>query len=177
VRALVLDTETTGLIQNHTVRRALWPEIIEFASVALDWESGEESDHYSTLIKPSKKLDPKIVEITHLTDDALADQQPFSALAGEIRRRIESADLIIAHNASYDTEMLSMEFERIDQKVAWPRSLCTVEQSINLKGHRLTLSELHEHLFGLEHQDAHRAATDVKALVRIVKELIRKEML
>jgi len=46
-----------------------------------------------------------------------------------------------------------------------------------LKGYRLKLAQLYEHLFGETFPDAHRARNDVQALRRICVELCRKEML
>jgi hypothetical protein len=42
---------------------------------------------------------------------------------------------------------------------------------------RLTLSNLHEHLFGEKFKDAHRARSDVMALVRVARELRRRGLI
>jgi DNA polymerase III alpha subunit (gram-positive type) len=177
MKALVFDCETTGLILNHTVRRELWPEVIEFASCLIDWDTGEKLETFSTLIKPAKAVSAEITKITKIDNAMLADQSPFADLASEIKSRIEQADLAIAHNASFDVEMIDMEYDRLGQKLVWPRILCTVEQTVSLKGFRMNLGLIHEHLFGLEHEDAHRADTDVRALTRCVVEMRRREWL
>lgn len=177
MRALVFDTETTGLIENRTVRKAMWPEIIEFAGIMIDWDTLEILDSYETLIKPSKRLDPKIVEITRITDEMLEGRPHFAEVADEIRSGIETCDLAIAHNCSFDVEMVDMEFERLGRKIRWPRTICTVEQTIAIKGARMKLGDLHEYLFGMRHEDAHRSMPDVRALVRVVQELKRRDLL
>lgn len=177
MKALIIDCETTGLILNRTVRQELWPEVIEFASCLIDWNTLEVFNGFSTLIKPSKRVSEEIIKITKITNTMLEDKRPFAEWATLIKSNIEQSDLVIAHNASFDVEMIDMEFERLGIKIEWPRILCTVEQTISLKGFRMSLGLIHEHLFGMEHEDAHRAEIDVKALTRVVGELRRLELL
>jgi hypothetical protein len=59
------------------------------------------------------------------------------------------------------------------QKIKWPDKICTVEQTVHLKGYRVSLSVLHETLFGMPFTGAHRAKVDVSALLFICKELYR----
>ena len=174
---LVFDTETTGLVANHTVRMAKQPEIIEFAAVMINPGSGEVVEEFETLIRPKYPLEERIIKITGLTDDALRAAPWFSQMANKIQTMIEDSNAIVAHNASFDCEMLDLEFERLKQTVEWPLKICTVEQTVHIKGHRMTLGMLHAHLFGLQHVDAHRAMADVKALARCVVEMMRKEMI
>ena len=56
----------------------------------------------------------------------------------------------------------------------WPRLCCTVENTEWLHGHRLSLSALHEELFGEPFSGAHRARTDVAALTRCYLELVKR---
>ncbi len=71
--------------------------------------------------------------------------------------------------------MIDIEFERLKAtKVAWPRVICTIEQTMHYIGRRMTLSVLHEHLFGEKFQGAHTAFGDVSALVRICVELHKR---
>jgi DNA polymerase III epsilon subunit-like protein len=101
----------------------------------------------------------------------------FKDVAVQIRDFLQDAPLIIAHNASFDKEVLDIELERARVPIKWPPVLCTVEETIFLKGMRLTLSNLHEHLFGEKFKDAHRARSDVMALVRVARELRRRGLL
>jgi len=52
-----------------------------------------------------------------------------------------------------------------------------VEQTQHLKGHRLSLGDLHDLLLGERFSGAHRARADVMALARCVSEMIRRDML
>lgn len=172
--ALALDTETTALMKNRAMRLDKQPEIFEFYSALFNMNTGEIVDEYSTMIRTTKTLPDEVVKITGVMDKDLTGAPPFSAVAAEIKRRIEVAPLIIAHNASYDQEVIDIEFERLGQKVEWGPLLCTVECTVHLYGFRLSLSALHEHLFGAPFAGAHRASEDTKALIRCVVELRKR---
>jgi DNA polymerase III epsilon subunit-like protein len=172
--ALILDTETSGLIANHAVKLEKQPEVIEYFSVLTNLASGERIHELETLIKPKTPVEPLITEITGIDNLALADAEPFAAMADAIRHNIESSPVVIAHNMSFDAEMLNLEFERLGEQLNWPRQICTVEVTLHLKGHRLKLMQLHELLFGEGFKSAHRARTDVEALERICIELFKR---
>lgn len=177
MRALVLDTETTALIDNHTLPLDKLPEVIEFVGILVDLKTAKVLDLQETLVKPKKKVSAEVTAITTITNEMLAKAPTFAHVADSIAATIESAPLIIAHNASYDKEVLDIEFERMGRKIKWPRVICTVEQTIHLKGFRLGLSALHELLFGEKFEGAHRARVDVEALVRCCVELVRRDIL
>jgi DNA polymerase-3 subunit epsilon len=176
--ALVLDTETTGLVSNHTIKLDRQPELIEFYGCLVDLDTGEILKEIDTLVKPKVlTLPDKIKQITGITEAMLGNAPAFSSIAGDIKELIESSPVVVAHNASFDQEMMDIEFERIGQTVDWPPLVCTVEQSVHLKGYRLNLGDLHEHFFGERFKDAHRAKHDVAALVRCCCEMHKFEML
>lgn len=178
MKAVIFDTETTGLIDNHLLKLDKQPEVIEFYACTVDLETGELSWQVDLLIKPKRAIDDEITKITGITQDMVKDAPPFAECAPVIRQILESERYVIAHNLSYDIEIIDMEFERVGaQKVAWPRLLCTVEQTIHLKGFRLGLSQLHEHLFGEAFAGSHRAKVDVQALVRCCVELYKRDLL
>lgn len=177
--ALIIDTETTGLPQNSSIKLDKQPEVIEYFSAFTNLATGERISELNHLIKPSciQALPAKIIEITGLTDALLADEKPFSSVADSIRDNIEGAITVIAHNASFDKELLDIEFERLGHKLKWPRTICTVEATLHLKGFRLNLAKLYRLLFDEDFKDAHRAAPDVLALERICVELFKRGLL
>lgn len=178
MRALIFDTETSGLIENRTLRLDKQPEIIEFYGADVDLVNGKILDELDVLIKPARPIDDEITRITGLTAADLEGKPPFAQVSQSIRELIERAPLVIAHNLSFDQEMVDIEFERLGQTpIAWPRCLCTVEQTIHIKGFRMNLSGLHEYLFGEPFAGAHRAKVDVAALIRCCVELYGRELL
>jgi len=174
MRALIFDTETTGLISNRTVRLDRQPHIIEFYGCIADLKTGEIERELDILIKPPVEISAEITKITTITNDLVRDSLPFSAHAADIKSLIESAPLVIAHNMAFDREMVEIEMERAGLTVAWPQILCTVEQTLHMRGFRLTLSALHERLLGAPFSGAHRAKVDVAALLRCCVKLHEK---
>jgi DNA polymerase-3 subunit alpha len=184
--AVVFDTETTGLIQNHSIKIDQQPEVIEFYGAEVDLaDDGKILNEIDLLIKPKRPLSDTpdfgskktITQITGITNEMLADCKPFGKVANEIEFLLTTAKYVIAHNVSFDQEMIDMEFERLHRMMIWPRTICTVESTIHLKGGRLSLTKLHEHLFGMAFTDAHRAKHDVQALIRCCVELYKRGLL
>jgi hypothetical protein len=73
--------------------------------------------------------------------------------------------------------MVDIEAQRLGIELRWPRLVCTVEQTIALKGYRLSLENLHKELFGEPFEGAHRAKADVAALTRCCRELFKRGMI
>lgn len=171
---LVLDTETTGLLNSHLLRLSRQPEIIELFMATVDPSAGTVSESFNNLIKPKGIVSPEITRITGIKQSDVDPMEPFSHHAELIKQWVESSPAICAHNASFDVEMLTLEFERLGIKIKWPKLICTVEQTVHLLGYRLSLSALHEHLFHEKFPEAHRAKNDVMALARCVMELHKR---
>lgn len=174
LKIFVYDTETSGLVENRTIKLEKLPEIIEFYGAYVDLATGEVEMEIDTLIKPQSPIASEITKITTITNEMLKDAPPFSELADIIADTIGDAGFLLAHNASFDKEMVDIEFERLGRKIKWGRILCSVEATIHLKGYRLSLSALHEELFGEPFAGAHRAKVDVTALIRCARELYRR---
>ena len=196
--AVIFDTETTGLTKNRTVKLEMQPEIIEIYATLYDLKKGKKvkelrpfrkmpkaEAHFGYLIKPTKALLDKplpgdkktITQITGITNKDLENAPPFTEVSGQIFSFLKQAPVVIAHNASFDREMIDIEAERIKHTVEWPKVLCTVEQTIHMKGFRLSLSNLHQELFNEPFAGAHRAKIDVMALVRCCVELAKRKIL
>lgn len=174
MKALIFDTETTDLINSGLLKIDQKPSIIEFYGEIVDLENGIIAAELENLFKPPKPITAEITKITSITNEMVADAPPFASVANEIRKMIEESEAVIAHNVSFDREAIDIEFERIGQKIHWPRLICTVEATICMKGFRLTLTALHQELFGEPFSGAHRARHDVQALKRCALELFRR---
>jgi DNA polymerase III epsilon subunit-like protein len=172
--AVVFDTETTGLISNRSLPLARQPEVIEFYGCLADLATGEIRAEVDRLIRPSFPISERIVEITGITDEMVADAPRFADVADEIFSFLERAPWIIAHNASYDREICEIEAERLGRRIAWPELTCTVEATVFLTGTRLSLTGLHEYLFNEPFKGAHRGREDVGALLRCAVELTKR---
>ena len=182
MKALVFDTETTGLTTNRTVALGMQPHVIEFYGCIADLKKGKILHELNTLIRPpeARLITPEITKITTITWEMVKDEKPMAEVMPSIIALINKAKglPIIAHNLSFDLEVVEVEAQRLNQQITWPaRKLCTVEQTIHLKGFRLSLSALHQYLFNEAFEGAHRAKVDVMALLRCCCELVKRDLL
>src|SRR6185295_10861892 len=101
--------------ENHVLKLERHPEVVEFACVTVkDWE--ERVSEYQNIIRP--RVWPVATEVREkgalrLSDDELEHQPSFSQVAPDIERLLSSADAVVAHNLSFDMEMIDIEFERL----------------------------------------------------------------
>lgn len=174
MRVFVFDTETTGLVRNSLVPLEQQPRVIEFFGHTVDDETGEVLQEIEFFCDPGILLPKEITRITGITPDQLKGEKPFSHYAETVAEYGNAADCILSHNLSFDFQIINCELLRCGQAWRPKRLLCTVEQTEWMKGHRLSLSALHEELFGEAFKGAHRARVDVEALTRCYLELKKR---
>lgn len=173
---LIFDIETTGLVKLGPAPLDLQPFVIEFCGALID-EKFNQIGKLDFIINPGRKISEEITKITGLKNsDVEAGTPTFQALP-KIMAMIGRADQVVAHNIAFDKRVIDFEAERFEQKIKWPRQICTVEATEHLKGYRMNLSALYEHCFAESFSNAHRAANDVKALLRIYKFLRSQGMI
>lgn len=168
MHTFVFDTETTGLLKPEASPLDEQPRIIELYGVKID-EEFNMIDEFEVLLNPGAPLDPIITKITGLTDDDLKDAPTFVDIYDDLADFLLGTEEMVAHNLAFDRDMLKHELMRMDKMLnfPWPKNhICTVEQSINIKGYRLKLEQLHQIAVGQGFESAHRAKNDVFALVR-----------
>lgn len=154
----IVDTETTGL--DH-----LQDEVIEFAGITFAYRTdGKLTDpisSFSALREPSIPLGADIVRITGIDEDMLKGKTIDKAALNNF---IEPADLIVAHNASFDRpfcEQISSVFE----DKPWACSAIEVDWAgLGFDGTKLTYLAAHSGWF----YDAHRALDDCNALAKVL---------
>lgn len=98
---VVLDTETTGLDTGSD-------NIIELGFIAFEYDAGTGLIYrilhaYDGFEDPGQPLEDIVKQITGITDDMLAGQHLDD---DQINVWLEKADLIIAHNAAFDRQIL-----------------------------------------------------------------------
>ena len=108
---LILDTETTGLNFKKD-------QIIELAVLKLVRQGGEMviADQMDEFIRLPEgvRLDPKIVELTHITDEMLAAQglSEGEVLGRFVKMFAGERALVIAYNAHFDLSFLYYSLAR-----------------------------------------------------------------
>jgi DNA polymerase III epsilon subunit-like protein len=175
---IVLDSETTGLIKSKSLPLPQQPHIIEFAAVRLGAQL-EIVEELTFKCNPGIPLDKIITDITGLTDEDLKTEPPFGRYINELTEFFLGERVMVAHNCSFDRDMMYLELARINSvmKFPWPsQHICTVEATTHLEGHRLKMTELYARAMGKPLVQKHRALDDVYALADIVR-WCRKENL
>ena len=171
MRHLIFDTETTGLSKNTIRSDEKQPRVIEFAAILWDDATGDEQEH-DWLFNPGIPIEKTAMRVSHITDDMVKDAPAFAEKAPAIRALLMLADVVVAHNLFFDIHMVSTEFRRAGTvDVKGPKGVCTVEATEHIQGHRLKLAQLHRILFNEDFAGAHRAMTDVRALLRCYSKL------
>lgn len=179
---IVFDTETTGFDKPGNAPLDKQPKIIEFAGIKVDDGTLEEIGRLEFLVDPQQVITEKIIEVTGITNEMLQDPAvlPFPAHFENLAEFFRGERTMAAHNVGFDRRMLEFDLRRIDKltRFPWPiQHICTVEASINIKGHRLKLGVLHEHATGEKFGNAHRAMPDTEALLACVRWLRERDLL
>jgi len=187
---LIFDTETTGLPKKWDAPITdlkNWPRVIQIAWQLHD-EWGELMEQRDFIIRPDDFDIPFDSEKVHGISTALAHKKGIEldeALA-HFNEAIEQCDFIVGQNVSFDINVTGAEFLRreIESELTEKPVLdtCTEKtaQLCQLPGGKggsfklPNLSELHEHLFDEQFQEAHNASADVEATTRCFLELIRR---
>lgn len=175
MKTLIFDTETTDLRLPRIANPDKQPWIIEFYGCLIDENTWQIEQELDLLIDVPVTITSEITKITGITKSDLSGKPRFDAIAYDVKTLIESADRVVAHNCSFDVDMIDGEMVRCGKTVDWPKQVCTVEQTEHLKGYRLKLTDLHEYLFDTGFKGAHRAREDVQALVRCYQELRERD--
>ena len=173
---LFLDTETTGLPSNWKAPYDQWPRMV---SLAFSLVRGDEilgQNEY--IIKPEGYEIPleasKIHGIT--TEEAQAKGNDIQMVLIQLATMVELADLVVFHNSSFDTSIISGEQIRAGWKPEElihnnPKIFCTKEKSTTIlkipsgRGGAWNWPSLAElcKFCGVENKGAHNALNDVIA--------------
>ncbi|HUT97797.1 MAG TPA: 3'-5' exonuclease [bacterium] len=151
---IALDVETTGL-------DAGLHRVVEIALVR--FESGVETDAWSSLVNPGCNIPPDATAIHGISDRDAAGAPTFAALAPVVAGRMAGFPLL-AYNAPFDFGFLQIEMARAGRTIpplaAWldPLPLARARLSYG----RATL-EIACREFGIPLPRAHRAAADARA--------------
>lgn len=174
---LFFDTETTGLPGPIGTDLRRQPNVIEFYGVIYNGTTFDKIYELHFKCNPGMKLPENIKKITGITDDDLEFEPTFDRYAFQLQEFFNKSNTIIGHNVAFDIKMIDIEFARMNLKFDWPKiKICTVNETLHLKGHRMNLSSLYEFLFEEPFPGAHRAKADVEALVKCWQRLKTMEV-
>jgi len=183
---LFFDTETTGLPRNWKAPVTdlnNWPRLVQLAYLYYD-EKGNKIKGGDNIIKPEGFTIPadvsRIHGITH--EKAINEGDLLSDMLQNFQTLINEADILVAHNMSFDEKIVGAELLRVGMKNLIPakRKICTMHSTTNFCGIQgpygfkwPKLSELHYKLFKIGFDEAHNAAVDINATAKCFWELRR----
>lgn len=168
-KMVVFDTETTGLTPPADC-------IIELAALCIPLNNGgeplivDQMDEFICL-EEGRKLAPKIIELTGITDEMLAKEgKPRDEVARRFGDMVRGGPtLLVAHNAQFDGEFTRylLAGQSFPDGLHWLDSM-TVYKDRRSYPHRL---ESAIRAYGLEGkvQNSHRAIDDTMALYEVLK--------
>ncbi|MBW6514679.1 MAG: DEAD/DEAH box helicase family protein [Candidatus Syntrophosphaera sp.] len=151
---VAIDIETTGLDFATS-------EIIELA--AIRFRAGKASESFSTLVRPHKGM-PKFIEfLTHISPEDLNGAPELkTALKGFFE--FVGDDVLVGHNISFDTGFINhhsaLSGSPVLERPAWDTAEISRVYFPYTSDHKLGTLVKH---FGLELENAHRAAADATA--------------
>jgi DNA polymerase III epsilon subunit-like protein len=183
MRFCVFDTETTGLPKGSRApwfKHELWPHIVQMSWLVYDTEEGgivEDKDRVIR-INPEIEITEKSIEKHGITMEISQNSEyTMPGILKEFGNSISKCDVIIAHNITFDDNVIKCEFSRngvynyMDRyegekyctmrnstkickiKKVWPNGNVTLKWP--------TLEELHHHLFRNNPTNLHNSLVDI----------------
>lgn len=117
-----VDVETTGLSGTD--------KIVSLGAVWLATDCLHERvfpvSYLHLIFNPGRKSHPAAARVHGLSDKLLSNQDPFSTYAPAIAAFLNSANVIVAHNASFDLGFIVRELAACGQRIARPHQ-CTMQ--------------------------------------------------
>lgn len=119
---LFVDVETTGFYSSD--------RIVSLGAILMDAHGLRENRllyrWMHAIFDPMKKSHPKAEAIHGYDDWTLRHQEPFEKRAGLVSKLIEVSELIVAHNAEFDTSFIFKELRNANQSWSNRNTYCTM---------------------------------------------------
>jgi DNA polymerase-3 subunit epsilon len=161
----VFDCETTGTDRTRD-------QVVELCvQVGL----GDEARDVKTWrIKPDVPIHPGAQAVHGISIEDLADCPRFAAIADDVTRMFEGADVVVGYNIAFDIDMLQAEYARIG------RPLLELANKQIIDAFKLwqvceprSLQHAHQRFVGNEFASAHSASADVVVTGRVLSGMLR----
>jgi DNA polymerase-3 subunit alpha len=189
---LIFDTETTGLPKNWKAPISdtdNWPRCVQIAWQLHD-SMGQLLEHDAFLVQPEGYNIPYDAEQIHgiSTDLALEQGILLKDVLDKFNTALGKTTFVVGQNVGFDINIMGCEFFRLgienplatlpvlDTCTEVTAQICQIEGGRGGKFKLPTLTELHQHLFGVGFGEAHNATADVEATTRCFLELLRKQV-
>ena len=179
---LFFDTETTGTPKDDNAPASdleNWPRLVQLAWINYDKEQNLLSEH-SIIIKPNGfEIPDDAARIHGITNEIAVKGSDLIEVLDDFLNSLVEADVIVAHNMSFDEKIMSSEFLRnqIEDILPKKQKICTMKSTTNFcklsgpYGYKYPkLIELYKKIFN-EDFNEHNALDDVKATAKCFWEL------
>jgi DNA polymerase-3 subunit epsilon len=169
-----LDLEATGTDPQEA-------RIIQIGALRFDPKDQPPSEGtpllLNRLVDPQEPIPEQVAELTGIDDADVKDADVFAAVADEVRRMIQDADLAAYNGLRYDIPLLEAEFERVGQPFPGPSDRVVVDPYALEKALvSWSLGAVYERYTGREMVGAHSAIVDVKAAKTVLRSQISQHI-
>ena len=188
MKALIFDTETTGMVQfRKPPEDPSQPDLIQLGMLLVETEDWGPRARHSLLVKlaPDVKIEPGAKEAHGISEEDCARYGVDPVVACSLfNQACMQADIIVAHNLSFDTSIMKTALHRIGNKphrFDGRQQVCTKESSTDVLklpgkyGYKWpTLAEAYRHYTGNEIEGAHDALVDTEACLQVFRGLVQE---
>ena len=202
MKVLIFDTETTGLPKTKIISPYtlyLWPHIVQFSYIIFDTETNKIVKIFDKIVKVGEDVEiTKESSLLHGITKDISEEHgiSISLCISEFMLDYIDSDLAVAHNLSFDINVIKIEILReieklgnnkeekyimnnyLENLILSKKNYCTMQTSIDLckivakykNGDEYfkfpKLSELHEKLFKVIPKNLHNSLNDVVVTLR-----------
>ena len=160
----VLDLETTGLSFRTD-------KITEIGIMKV--KNGEVIDEFSCFVNPEKPIPPRVVEVTHITDEMVKDAETIDKVFPKMLEFIGDS-VIVAHNADFDVTFLKYNAKELGYSLEnTTMDTLRLAKFVFPDFKKYKLGIIAEKL-GIVVEVAHRALDDVDTTVKVLKVMFEK---
>ena len=183
MKIIVFDTETTGLPEGRNtsiLETEKWPYIVQISWILYDMDKQIVVSIQDHIIDCGVPIPDDSIRVHGITQKRSERKGiPVVDAMNQFDNDLQQADLVVAHNLSFDKRVYMVEAIRHHRKQYFTRNgvrkpefctmkntkdICKIERN-NSKGEIYykypSLSELHEHLFGFNPKGTHDSMADV----------------
>ena len=204
---LIFDTETTGLPKSKMINQetlANWPHIVQFSYIIFDTELNEivSSKDYIIKQKNGVIIPEDSIKIHGITNKMSREKgEDIEIILNEFFCYLRKVDVTVAHNISFDRDMIMVELLRIIYDRPYPKEdidvyksdlhflqnltniYCTLQEAVDLCNIKAIdkygreyvkwpkLSELHQKLFKTIPNNLHNSFIDILVTLRCFMKL------
>ena len=159
------DIEATGIDISKD-------RIVELAILKVFPNGNEES--FRWLVNPEMEIPKAVIKIHGITNEKVAKEPTFKALANKVYQLIKGCDLAGYNSNRYDIPLLAEELTRSDIDFDISKVNTVDVQTIFHKKEQRTLGAAYQFYCNKDLEDAHSALSDTKATYEVLKSQLER---